>query len=341
MKKQYKYERIADELRERIKSGVWRESGAFPTELQLSESYSVCHLTIRRALAVLIDEGLIMRQRGRGSFVTDAVTNNESTTRILYVGKMDADFYKEMYLAMGRACSLEEMVCGADAVVCSHEMVATMLPIATRNAVRIIVVDLYHHNYEEFSGHVVAADLFRATRLATDHLLACGHRDIGFIGTPDRPVAGQPYSRPALDRLSLQGYRASCQMVELDVQRSREVGVPGISVEECEQNLVVWMKGLRTWPTAFVCDGDYRAAALIRAAARFKKSCPVDFSVIGTCNTPWCETITPALTSVYMGEHEMAELAILLATHGGQIQPSSFQVSPRLVIRQSVNAREA
>lgn len=62
-------------LLERIQSGEWQAGERIPTEEQLCAAYSVSRITVRQALGRLTDRGLLVRQRGRGTFVRDpAVT---------------------------------------------------------------------------------------------------------------------------------------------------------------------------------------------------------------------------------------------------------------------------
>jgi GntR family transcriptional regulator len=56
---------VCDDLRRRITTGEF-EAG-FPGELSLTEGYEVSRHTIREALRVLREEGLIRRERGRGT----------------------------------------------------------------------------------------------------------------------------------------------------------------------------------------------------------------------------------------------------------------------------------
>ena len=56
---------VCDDLRRRIAHGEF-ESG-FPGELSLTEAYDVSRHTIREAMRVLREEGLIRRERGRGT----------------------------------------------------------------------------------------------------------------------------------------------------------------------------------------------------------------------------------------------------------------------------------
>ncbi|HEY2076580.1 MAG TPA: winged helix-turn-helix domain-containing protein [Streptosporangiaceae bacterium] len=63
----FPYRRIADDLRDQIKSGEL--TGQLPTRAQLAESYRVSDMTVGAALKVLKDEGLIYGIAGLGTFV--------------------------------------------------------------------------------------------------------------------------------------------------------------------------------------------------------------------------------------------------------------------------------
>ncbi len=63
------YERIADELREAIRAGQLSPGDQLPAETALAERHRKSVPTIREALRLLRDEGLIEKQHGRGNFV--------------------------------------------------------------------------------------------------------------------------------------------------------------------------------------------------------------------------------------------------------------------------------
>ncbi|APU17332.1 MULTISPECIES: GntR family transcriptional regulator [Actinoalloteichus] len=63
------YHQIADELRKKITSGGYEAGSRLPTETELIETYDSGRVTVRRALAVLAQEGLIESRRGEGVFV--------------------------------------------------------------------------------------------------------------------------------------------------------------------------------------------------------------------------------------------------------------------------------
>ncbi|WP_376796029.1 GntR family transcriptional regulator [Thermogemmatispora sp.] len=62
---------VERDMRERILSGAWKPGQQLPGEMELCQLYGVSRTTVRQALGVLVDEGLIVRERGRGSFVRD------------------------------------------------------------------------------------------------------------------------------------------------------------------------------------------------------------------------------------------------------------------------------
>jgi DNA-binding GntR family transcriptional regulator len=67
---EHAYVQLAGMLRERIKSG--EIDSVLPSIMELTEETGLAVGTVRRALKILMDEGLIYAVPGRGTFVTDA-----------------------------------------------------------------------------------------------------------------------------------------------------------------------------------------------------------------------------------------------------------------------------
>jgi GntR family transcriptional regulator len=63
------YKQIADHLRTAIERGRLRESDQLPSEAQLMDHYGVARMTIRNAMRLLQDEGLVTAEHGKGSYV--------------------------------------------------------------------------------------------------------------------------------------------------------------------------------------------------------------------------------------------------------------------------------
>jgi GntR family transcriptional regulator len=72
--REVRYRVIADELRQRVESGELAAGALLPSESELSGAYDVSRVTVRKALDVLRDEGLVDSRQGFGWFVaTDPV----------------------------------------------------------------------------------------------------------------------------------------------------------------------------------------------------------------------------------------------------------------------------
>ncbi|MEU0859271.1 GntR family transcriptional regulator [Streptomyces griseofuscus] len=64
-----KYQRIADSLREAIRSGEYSPGDRLPGENDLMATHGVARMTARQALSVLKDEGIAESRKGAGVFV--------------------------------------------------------------------------------------------------------------------------------------------------------------------------------------------------------------------------------------------------------------------------------
>ncbi len=63
------YLQLSNVFRSRIESGEWAVGARIPTIEELAKEYGVAGMTIRQALGILEDEGLIERFRAKGTFV--------------------------------------------------------------------------------------------------------------------------------------------------------------------------------------------------------------------------------------------------------------------------------
>ena len=63
------YRQIADHLRAKVERGELAPGQQLPSESQLIRDYDVSRVTARRALGVLVSDGLVISEHGRGWFV--------------------------------------------------------------------------------------------------------------------------------------------------------------------------------------------------------------------------------------------------------------------------------
>ena len=76
------YHQLYEILRHSIDSGEWQPGDMIPPESELTEHFQVSRTTVRQVLDMLVNEGMIYRQRGRGSFVAHP-TVEQALVRII------------------------------------------------------------------------------------------------------------------------------------------------------------------------------------------------------------------------------------------------------------------
>lgn len=63
------YQQLMLRLKNDISAGVYPAGARIPSEQQLCETYSVSRVTVRKAILDLVQEGLLVRKQGKGTFV--------------------------------------------------------------------------------------------------------------------------------------------------------------------------------------------------------------------------------------------------------------------------------
>lgn len=64
------HERLRDDLRAKIDSGIYGPGERIPSENELSQIYGMSRVTVRSALNELVSEGLLVRRKGSGTYVS-------------------------------------------------------------------------------------------------------------------------------------------------------------------------------------------------------------------------------------------------------------------------------
>jgi DNA-binding GntR family transcriptional regulator len=65
------FQQLAEILRARVKRGDWKPNRAMPSENALAKEYGLSRPTVRRAIAVLVEERLVYALSGRGTYVAE------------------------------------------------------------------------------------------------------------------------------------------------------------------------------------------------------------------------------------------------------------------------------
>ncbi len=65
------YQQLVTQLSELMLTGVYQAGERIPSTTQLSQELHINPATVRKAMNILVDQGLLVKQRGIGMFVTD------------------------------------------------------------------------------------------------------------------------------------------------------------------------------------------------------------------------------------------------------------------------------
>lgn len=212
-----KYKILADLLRQEIRSGS--RPGRLPTEKELAERYNMSRQTVRHALQILTEEGLIQRRQGSGSYVCSP-SEGASTAEVAVITTFGDDYifprvlhdtqdilaqrgYTTLAHATGNLVSTEREILQR---LIDHP-VSGVLAEGSKSALPNPNVDLYrklrdsgtpvvffhshHPELQEFPR--VVDDNYGGGYLLTRHLIDQGHRHIGGIFKSDDIQGPQRY----------------------------------------------------------------------------------------------------------------------------------------------------
>jgi len=117
------YIKIANELRQNISESVYQLGDQLPTEAELSARFGVNRHTLRRAIEILRNEGLVRIDRGRGTFVASAPISYTIGKRVRYNETLKAQGLKVSHKLL---CVTEQ---GADQAIAKRLEMAVGEPV--------------------------------------------------------------------------------------------------------------------------------------------------------------------------------------------------------------------
>ena len=181
----------------------------------------------------------------------------------------------------------------------------------------------------------IGVDNVQATRLLTKHLIALGHRRIGFVCGPIVTVSRK-------DRL--QGYGTS--LAEAGIEQDPLLIWEGVTDNFGDTSTVkLGRQGAHDLlsrpdpPSAIIAINDMYAFGVYAGARDLGLKIPQDVSITGIDNIPLAEVMEPALTTVQQPIDEIARLAVeclIGRVQGQNSEPSGHQaLSPELIVRKS------
>ncbi len=289
-----------------------------PPEPELARRYQVSRMTLRRAIATLAEDGLLSAQQGRGTFINRKGQPAARTSTIavvledyLLAGRSDPYFSQLISALASRLASsghalllaksgdavldpdasTRSTLCGVIALGYDRESVWSL------SATRLPLVLLESAPLPERT--CVLSENREGILLGLRHLTSLGHRRIAHIGGAPSTVSG--HERADAWRTGL---------ADLGLAGSDTLFASGdFTVAGGEQAMTTLLAAPGNRPTAVVCGNDRMAIGALRALHRHGLEVPQDISVVGYDDIEAAELSVPALTTVTVPRHELADAA--------------------------------
>ncbi|HEY0826860.1 MAG TPA: LacI family DNA-binding transcriptional regulator [Bacilli bacterium] len=204
---------------------------------------------------------------------------------------------------------------------CSAELVKEITDLNHK-----IPIVLVNGNLSNASCYRVITDEFLGAKLATQHLIDLGHKDIGFLG-------GLDFMVPTVQKVK--GFYQTMKDNGLEIRKEwtlhGEFSIPD-GRRLMEQFLLMKSK-----PTAIFCVNDFTAIGAIKAVVEKGLRIPEDIAIIGFDDTPLASAIIPELTTVSQQSQELGRTAVevLHKLINKEKVKKLTVIKPELIVRQS------
>ncbi|MCI8843451.1 MAG: substrate-binding domain-containing protein [Oscillospiraceae bacterium] len=322
----FKYQQIAAELRARIEAGTY--DGALPTEFAISEAFQASRQTVRRALALLVDDGLIERRQGSGSRLLPRQTPAKSRRTTVAV----ITTYINDYIFPGILREMEHVFAAGNCMpllFSTHNQVdmerrllrqlldlsvdgvliegsKTVLPNPNQDLYqklrdRGLPVVFLHGIYPDLPWALSVLDDNRGGgRMLVEYLYRKGHRNIAGMFKSDDIQGLQRY----------EGYMTQLRDLELPMD-DRRVFWYDTSLKELLTAGEFWDRAEKVLEgcTAVVCYNDEIATQLVNALRKKGVDIPGELAVVSFDNSPLSDLCPVPVTSLSHGENNLGRMA--------------------------------
>ncbi|MBO7743397.1 GntR family transcriptional regulator [Paenibacillus sp. MWE-103] len=201
-----KYQQVKDYVLTQIENNALGKDGRIPSESEFSQLLDVSSITVRKALNELVNEGVIYRVRGKGSFVSNRGTAADAATRYVTFIISGNELYDSSYLQITKGVQSFLSQQGCKLIIefvennfeQERELIMKLIQSETRGlliySVNPNAAKTYLHEIRKKSIPFVMLDRIPSgfpvdcitcnnndgAYEAVAHLIAHGHRNIGF-----------------------------------------------------------------------------------------------------------------------------------------------------------------
>lgn len=336
-----KYQELAQRLRNELAGGTWPAGARLPTEDAMVAAYGVSKQTVRRAVGLLVDEGLLQRRQGSGTYAAGQRRRPTRTIGVIatYLSEYilpsmirgieevtAAEGYRFLLRSTGNRMDRERelleyfLANPVDGLIVEGAKTALPnpnLPLYRQLRAREIPVVFLSGWYPALEQSVyVITDDDAGGAMAARCLLGHGHRRIGGIFKADDQQGHRRFAGFA-NACREQGVNLSDDCFAWYTTEQRESLLTGQS----EQAILHMLAPC----TAVVCYNDQIAAPLMASLLRAGRRVPEDIAVISFDRSVYSDLTPVPLTSLAHPKEEIGRVAarkLLHMLHGRRERPA-------------------
>lgn len=314
------YEVVKSAVLRAIEDGRVAPGERLPSTKALAEQLSVSLVTVHRAMQELVDDGVLRRGQGKGTFVHEEFGHNNRKGLgrrfgiVFHVESSLADAYHGQIFEGVRQRAHES---GADIVllrfgedwknechgyiyVNPFESQLSSLPRGRKHNSEETPTMVVGANFDAAGLHLVDTDNADMSYRAVAYLAELGHRRIGFVGG-----MGQVSN----DRDRRRGFEQAIVDFGLEMRPEWMVHNSSWRVDEAGKSSLDRLLVAKERPTAIFAAGYYFALDVYGAAGRANLRVPDDLSVVGVDDPPSAAHLAPPLTTFRQPLIEMGRQA--------------------------------
>jgi GntR family transcriptional regulator len=156
------YYRVYRTLEQRIRDQQYRFAERLPSEDELCRLFGASRITIREAVGRLVDQGLVIRRRGSGSYVSFRADGGKATAPLKFTAVLE-DLFAEVQTVRTRSAEIVEELPPSD--IRATLRLRDNEPVTVVRRVRAFRDQVFSltHNYlpRHLGAHLTEAELYR------------------------------------------------------------------------------------------------------------------------------------------------------------------------------------
>jgi DNA-binding LacI/PurR family transcriptional regulator len=360
------YEQIEMDLRRKIREGFLKRGELIGSQSELCKEYSVSTITIKKALANLVHEGVLMTRVGKGTYVADQSQKRMDLTRHRAIGLVLRDLKHPYFSLIVHGVEERAYELGFNVLLAnssnSIEKEENQINHFRRMGVDGLIIASLGYEYratpyiqrlhqEDFPYVMVSymhdpqywyvgTDHELGGFIATEHLIKIGYRSVGYLHIGPGNLLSE-VRKKGYHRALAEHDRPFDQKLVFNL--TNEPQDTGKDRFQLGYEFGKHFKGLRKRPEALFIYSDLVAMGFEHAATESELGIPEDVAIVGYDDIAIAKYAPVPLSTVHQPAEKIGKMAVDVVQKriNGSDVGNRIVETPTLVIRDSCGGKQS